>query len=106
MGFPIDRRELGGHVELDLTEARVRGAIRALEAVGFLERVMPATRSRHRLTEAGELHRKPVIYRFGPDYLPLFLQANRRAEKAKGGRPGDRRPDPPRQARRSRPRPS
>jgi hypothetical protein len=93
LGFPIDRRALAGHVDLDLSEARVRGAIAALEAAGFLERVMPATRSRHRLTEAGELHRKPVIYRFGPDYLSLFLKANRRAEKARGARS---RREPPR----------
>src|SRR3954451_5037099 len=33
---PIDRRELGEHAGLGLTEARVRGAIRALEEVGFL----------------------------------------------------------------------
>src|SRR3954453_4133077 len=31
--FPIDRRELAEHAALDLTEARVRGAIRALEEV-------------------------------------------------------------------------
>src|SRR3954454_4034920 len=36
--FPIDRRELAEHAELDLTEARVRGAIRTLEEVEFLER--------------------------------------------------------------------
>src|SRR3954453_1063466 len=29
--FPIDRRELADHAALGLTEARVRGAIRALE---------------------------------------------------------------------------
>src|SRR3954471_3592714 len=38
--FPIDRRELAEHAELDLTEARVRGAIRALEEVRFLERAV------------------------------------------------------------------
>src|SRR5215204_5252518 len=30
--FPLDRRELAGRADLDLTEARVRGAIRTLEA--------------------------------------------------------------------------
>src|SRR3712207_2074529 len=35
--FPIDRRELADHAALGLTEARVRGAIRVLEEVGFLE---------------------------------------------------------------------
>src|SRR3954447_24494129 len=38
--FPIDRRELGEHASLGLTEARVRGAIRALEEVGFLDRAV------------------------------------------------------------------
>src|SRR3954451_16765656 len=33
--FPIDRRELADHAALGLTEARVRGAIRTLEEVGF-----------------------------------------------------------------------
>src|SRR3954463_10328266 len=32
--FPIDRRELANRPDLELTEAQVRGAIRALEAAG------------------------------------------------------------------------
>ena len=40
--FPIDRRELANHAGLGLTEARVRGAIRALERIGFLKR-MPSS---------------------------------------------------------------
>src|SRR3954454_5978106 len=36
--FPIDRRELADRAALGLTEARVRGAIRTLEEVGFLDR--------------------------------------------------------------------
>src|SRR3954471_24148805 len=35
IAFPIDRRELADHAGLGLTEARVRGAIRALEDVGL-----------------------------------------------------------------------
>src|SRR5215203_1234237 len=38
--FPIDRRELAEHPALGLTEARVRGAIRTLELVGFLDRAI------------------------------------------------------------------
>src|SRR5215204_4767765 len=38
--FPIDRRELADHDALGLTEARVRGAIRTLEEVGFLDRAV------------------------------------------------------------------
>src|SRR5215207_4642181 len=38
--FPIDRRELADHAALGLTEARVRGAIKTLEEVGFLDRAI------------------------------------------------------------------
>jgi len=38
--FPIDRRVLADHAALGLTEARVRGAIRVLEEVGFLDRAV------------------------------------------------------------------
>src|SRR5215212_11154052 len=51
--FPIDRRELADRADLGLTEAQVRGAIRALEAAGFLDRALPSKGSRHRLTGAG-----------------------------------------------------
>lgn len=78
--FPIDRRALADRADLGLSEARVRGAIRALEAVGFLDRTIPAKGSRHKLTAAGELHRKPVLYQFGGEYGPAFLAANRRAK--------------------------
>ncbi len=40
--FPIDRRALMGRSDLGLTEAKVRGAIRTLETVGFLGRTLPA----------------------------------------------------------------
>src|SRR3954447_11884111 len=61
--FPIDRRELADHDALGLTEARVRGAIRALEEVGFLNRAV-ASGSTHRATPDG-LHRKPVLFMYG-----------------------------------------
>src|SRR5215216_4753915 len=38
--FPIDRRALADHPDLGLTEARVRGAIRVLEEIGFLARAL------------------------------------------------------------------
>src|SRR5215207_9361432 len=47
--FPIDRRELADHAALGLTEARVRGAIRTLEEVGFLDRAV-ASGPTHRPT--------------------------------------------------------
>jgi hypothetical protein len=97
--FPIDRRALADHADLDLTEAQVRGAIRTLEAVGFLDRAIPAPGSLYKPTANG-LHRKPILFVFGPDYAPLFLAANRRAAAARGRHSGDRRPVPPENARR------
>src|SRR3954451_7953888 len=79
--FPIDRRELADHAALGLTEARVRGAIRALEEVGFLDRAV-ASGSTHKRTPDG-LHRKPILFMFGADYGPLFSAANRRAAAAR-----------------------
>src|SRR5215203_2005542 len=87
--FPIDRRELADHVALGLTEARVRGAIRTLEEVGFLDRAV-ASGSTHRPTPDG-LHRKPILFMFGSDYGPLFGAANRRAQAARERRSGVRR---------------
>src|SRR3954452_21415631 len=65
--FPIDRRAIAGREDLGLTEARVRGAIGALEAVGFLDRQEPAAGKRYQRTEEG-LHRQPLMFRFAPDY--------------------------------------
>src|SRR4051794_36681722 len=87
--FPIDRRELAGHAILGLTEARVRGAIRTLEEVGFLARTV-ASGSTHKPTPDG-LHRKPVLFMFGAEYGPLFSAANKRAAAARERRSGARR---------------
>src|SRR3954454_4331698 len=81
--FPIDRRELANHAALGLTEGRVRGAIRTLELVGFLDRAM-ASGSLYQPTPDG-LRRKPVLYQFGSDYGPTFRAANKRAAAARGG---------------------
>src|SRR3954453_6388034 len=89
VAFPIARRELADHAALGLTEARVRGAIRTLEEVGFLDRAV-ASGSTHRPTPDG-LHRKPVLFMFGSGYGPLFSAANRRAAAARGRRSGSRR---------------
>src|SRR5215211_6255547 len=98
--FPIDRRELADHVALGLTEARVRGAIRTLEEVGFLDRAVTSG-STHKPTPEG-LHRKPVLFMFGSDYGPLFSAANRRAAAAREQRSGSRRDSgPPAYSRRS-----
>jgi hypothetical protein len=95
--FPIDRRALAGHLELGLTEARVRGATRVLEEVGFLARAVTSG-SRYKATEEG-LRRKPIPFQFGSDYAPLFIAANARAAAARGRREGARRPLTPEAAR-------
>src|SRR5215217_4581886 len=85
--FPIDRQALG------LSEARVRGAIKTLEEVGFLARAVTSG-SRYRATAQG-LHRKPVPFQFGSEYAPLFITANRRAGAARGGLSGPGGPKTP-----------
>jgi hypothetical protein len=82
--FPIDRRALADHANLELTEAQVRGAARTLEAVAFLERAVPPCGSRYKPTADG-LHRKPILYVFGSEYGPAFVAANKRARAARGG---------------------
>jgi hypothetical protein len=93
-GFSLDRRELAGRDDLGLTEDQVRGAIRVLEEVGFLDRDIPPKGSKYKATEDG-LHRKPIVYVFGPDYAPLFIKANERAAAARGRRSQDRRGNAP-----------
>src|SRR5215211_4593266 len=66
--FPIDRRELADHAALGLTEARVRGAIKVLEEIGFLDRAVRSG-STHQPTPDG-LHRKPILFMFGSDFAP------------------------------------
>ncbi len=81
--FPIDRRALGHRPDLGLTEAKVRGAIRTLETVGFLDRTLPTKGSCYQRTGGGELHRKPIMFMFGSDYALAFREANQRAQKAR-----------------------
>ncbi len=87
--FAIDRRALADHAALMLSEARVRGAIKVLEAVGFLDRAL-STGSTHKATQDG-LRRKPIRFAFGADYRSLLVMANKRAQKAKGSDPHARR---------------
>src|SRR3954470_19967866 len=87
--FPIERRQLAEHAALGLTEARVRGAIRTLEEVGFLDRAVRSG-STHQPTPDG-VHRKPVLFLFGSDYGSLFSAANRWAAAARDGRSGSQR---------------
>src|SRR5690242_21117256 len=76
--FMLDRRALAPIEALGLTEARVRGAISALERVGFLER-MPASGRTHQATPEG-LHRKPVAFTIGTEFRDAFGAANKRAQ--------------------------
>jgi len=62
--FPIDRRELAGHAALGLTEARVRGAIRTLEEVGFLDRAV-----------ASGVVPEREVRRWEADYIHQFILA-------------------------------
>ena len=82
VAFPIDRRALTDHPALGLTEARVRGAIVTLKAIGFLD-PDPVKGSNYRATEAG-LHRKPILFRFGAGYREAFDKANTRTRAARG----------------------
>ena len=86
--FPIDRRALADHGELDLTEKRIRGAIRTLEEIGFLDRAVTSG-SRYKPTEDG-LRRKPIRFRFGSEYAPLLLRPTGALAAARGRRSGDR----------------
>jgi hypothetical protein len=87
--FPIDRRALADREDLGLTEAQIRGALRSLELVGFLNRGEPSAGSTYKPTPEG-LRRKPILFGFGADYGTSFAAANARAERARG-RQGDRR---------------
>src|SRR3954469_4353407 len=82
--FMLDRLALAPVEARGLTEARVRGAIRALERVGFLER-MPAVGRTHQATPEG-LHRKPVPFTFAATYRAAFSIANKRAAAARDRR--------------------
>jgi hypothetical protein len=91
--FAVDRIALADHAELRLTEARIRGALAVLEEVGLVERVeVPG--SAYKATEHG-LHRKPIQWRFGVEYLPAFSAANDRAQRARGAPAPARRPIAP-----------
>lgn len=89
--FPIDRRALAGHEQLGLTEHQVRGAIVALEKIGFLGREAPEAGSRYQRTAEG-LHRRPILFRFAGEYAQDLAKANARAQAAGGTPASARRP--------------
>ena len=101
LAFPIDRRALAGHRDLELSEARIRGAICLLEEVGLLEREETFPGAKFQRTAEG-LHRRPILFRFGPKFLELFrsarrpLPANRKAQERRKPTPARTCPSPPR----------
>src|SRR3954454_1818816 len=76
--FPIDRRALSAHRDLDLSEAKIRGSIKVLGRVGFLDRAIIGEGSRFR-RKGTELHRKPVLFQFRAEFRDLFAKANKRS---------------------------
>ena len=103
--FPIDRRALCSHRDLPLTEARVRGAIAALEEVGFLARIVPEPGRRYQRTPEG-LHRQPLVFHFGAEFESLFAAANKRPRRGSRAAQDGRRPLPTSSAPATRSRPS
>jgi hypothetical protein len=91
--FPIDRRALCGHRDLPLTEARVRGAIAALEEVGYLVRIVPEPGRRYQPTVDG-LHRRPLVFHFGAEFQAAFDSANKRPRRCPQKLQDGRRPLP------------
>jgi hypothetical protein len=103
--FPIDRRALGHHRDLPLTEARVRGAIRVLEEVGFLERIVPEPGRRYQRTADG-LHRQPLVFHFGAEFEAMFAAANKHPRRGPRAAQDGRRSLPASSVLATRPRPS
>ena len=79
--FAIDRRALVDHPELGLTEARVRGALKTLEEIGFLERSIPPSSKYQRTPDGWQC--RPIYFVFGSTYLAGFRRANERAQAAR-----------------------
>lgn len=80
MPFPIDRRALAQHHTLDLSEGEIRGALKTLERVGFLNRAVSGKGSLYRPTAEG-LHRKPILFAFAEDFAAAFRSANQKAKR-------------------------
>lgn len=84
--FPADRRALAAHQLLGLSEAEIRGALKTLERLGFLNRPTPKSASRYQPTPEG-LHRRPILFEFGTDFSALFQAANQKAKRTSDRRP-------------------
>jgi hypothetical protein len=75
--FAIDRRALNDHKALSLSEAQVRGAIKALLEIGFLR---VESNPGHVL---GRQHKLPTQYQFNGEFLDRFTFLVRKASSPK-----------------------
>lgn len=74
--FPIDRRALAVHPELGLAEYVIRGAIKTLEAVGFIDRQETVGTGYQRVAKGisnkAGIKRTPILFVFGSDFSAFF----------------------------------
>ncbi|RYD71515.1 MAG: hypothetical protein EOP84_24760 [Verrucomicrobiaceae bacterium] len=75
--FPVDRRALVGHPDLPLSEDRIRGALKSLEAVGYLDRIPDPRGEYERIKPTPSMphkvKRRPIRFTFGADFLATFV---------------------------------
>ena len=76
LAFTVDRRALDEHGELGLSEARVRGALRTLDRVGYVDRELVKGSPYKPRGRMDEWRRKPILFVFGPDFREIFRKAN------------------------------
>lgn len=75
--FPVDRRALAINDTLGMNEYAIRGALKTLEAVGFIDRE-PEQASAYQRTfptlaqPKGGVKRRPIKFKFGLDFVALF----------------------------------
>lgn len=70
--FPIDRRALAQIEELGLAEYTIRGALKTLEAVGFIDRQPVEGSPYQRVHRGSGIRKKPAQFRFGHDFAEAF----------------------------------
>jgi hypothetical protein len=84
--FPIDRRVLKDNKDLGLTEAQIRGAIKTLIAVGFIE-VVEVDGSAYQSVTAADgtpgVYRKPIQYKFAGQFENWFAFLARKLKSPK-----------------------
>ena len=83
LAFTVDRRALNEHGELGLSEARVRGALRTLDRVGYLDRELVKGSPYKPRGRMDEWRRKPILFVFGPDFREIFRKGHAGAARAR-----------------------